>query len=184
MRNPTVSESITHLHVHTLRIPATMPPSRFAMPVSKLLASLAFVVAAAAAEGAVPRPTNLKCTGNAQLGEDASLAGPVPASLQPKAFELLPLGSTQPSGWLLNQLVLQANSLSGWMAVSTFPGADTVNSSLWIGGDGHKGGACRGSRACVCPAVSLAALPRSAPHVLPPCCLPRCTPSVPSAHSW
>ena len=38
------------------------------------------------------------------------------------------------------QLVLQANSLAGYMSVSTFPGADKVNSSLWIGGDGSKAG--------------------------------------------
>jgi len=41
----------------------------------------------------------------------------------------------------LDQLVRQANSLSGFMAKSTFPGANTVNSSRWIGGDGsHQGG--------------------------------------------
>ena len=52
-----------------------------------------------------------------------------PAALQPRAFELLPLGAVVPDGWLLNQLVLQANSLSGYLSVSTFPGASTVNQS-------------------------------------------------------
>eukprot|EP00854_Cymbomonas_tetramitiformis_P005362 gene5362-6506_t len=50
----------------------------------------------------------------------------------------MPLGSLAPAGWLLGQLLRQANSLSGALASSTFPGADTVNSSLWVGGDGHK----------------------------------------------
>jgi hypothetical protein len=37
----------------------------------------------------------------------------LPAKLQPMAIRLLPLGQVTPSGWLLDQLVLQANSLSG-----------------------------------------------------------------------
>jgi hypothetical protein len=57
-------------------------------------------------------------------------------ALAPLAFQPLPIGQVAPRGWLLEQLVLQANSLSGFMAKSTFPGADTVNTSIWVGGDG------------------------------------------------
>ena len=60
--------------------------------------------------------------------------------LAPRAFTPLPLGQLAPQGWLQDQLVLQANSLAGYMSTSTFPGADHVNQSLWIGGDGSKQG--------------------------------------------
>ena len=112
-------------------------------------------------------PTPLKCANN--LGEDASLSGPVPANLQPKAFDLLPLGSTVPDGWLLNQLVLQANSLSGWMAISTFPGAVDVNTSLWIGGDGKTGGKAKAASPPTLPTLcqpSANPLPTLAPPTL------------------
>ena len=59
-----------------------------------------------------------------------------PPSLAPRSYKPLPLGNVAPRGWLLDQLVRQANGLSGVMPLSTFPGADTVNQSLWIGGDG------------------------------------------------
>lgn len=51
-----------------------------------------------------------------------------------KAFSLPPLGAVTPRGWLLEQLLVQANALSGYMASSTFPGAITVNQSMWVGG--------------------------------------------------
>ena len=57
--------------------------------------------------------------------------------LQKRAYTPLPLGTIAPQGWLLEQLILQANALSGVMATSTFPGANTVNQSLWIGGNGQ-----------------------------------------------
>lgn len=63
-----------------------------------------------------------------------------PTALTAKAFERLPLGAIAPSGWLLEQLLLQANSLAGYMSDSTFPGADHVNESLWSGGSGFKMG--------------------------------------------
>ena len=43
----------------------------------------------------------------------ASLA--TPATLAPRAFEPLPLGAIAPQGWLQDQLVRQASSLSGYL---------------------------------------------------------------------
>lgn len=80
-------------------------------------------------------PTDLLCRDGCGQRSDAfpfpTLSGPAPA-----AWEPLPLGSLSPRGWLLEQLLLQANSLSGFMPRSIFPGADTVNTSLWTGGNG------------------------------------------------
>ena len=59
-----------------------------------------------------------------------------PTKLAPPAYQPIPLGNIAPSGWLLDQLIRQANSLSGYMAKSTFPGANTVNMSRWVGGNG------------------------------------------------
>ena len=66
---------------------------------------------------------------------DASSSDPLPLLRMPAPprWHPLPLGSTAPSGWLLEQLILQANSLSGFLPVSTFPGADHVNTSRWTG---------------------------------------------------
>jgi len=47
--------------------------------------------------------------------------------LAPMAMQLPPVGSIAPSGWLLEQLLLQSNSLSGYMSDSTFPGAIDVS---------------------------------------------------------
>ena len=58
------------------------------------------------------------------------------AQLAPRAYKPLPLGSIAPGGWLLEQLITQSNGLSGALPTSTFPGADVVNSSRWLGGDG------------------------------------------------
>ncbi len=57
------------------------------------------------------------------------------APLQPKAFELLPLGSVKPRGWLQRQLRIQADGLSGhldefWPSVGPDSG--------WLGGAGES----------------------------------------------
>jgi len=52
--------------------------------------------------------------------------------LTPKSFERFPTGEVSPRGWLLDQLILQANSLSGYLSKSTFPGADHINTSIWV----------------------------------------------------
>ena len=44
-----------------------------------------------------------------------SVAGGVPP-LAPRTFEPLPLGAIAPQGWLLEQLVRQASSLSGYLS--------------------------------------------------------------------
>lgn len=55
--------------------------------------------------------------------------------LHPAAFQALPLGAIKPRGWLLNQLRVQANGLSGnldefWPSVGPDSG--------WLGGDGES----------------------------------------------
>ena len=63
------------------------------------------------------------------------VTGPPP--LQPLAFEQLPLGTFTASGWLLRQLVQQANTLSGHLSLF-WP---DVNDSVWVGGrHDHAGG--------------------------------------------
>ena len=100
--------------------------------------ALAFAVLAAARE-TVP---SLICEGQCTpgVGSPQGAVPLVPTGLAPKAYDPLPLGSIAPAGWLLGQLLRQANSLSGYMAKSTFPGADHVNTSAWVGGDGKKAG--------------------------------------------
>jgi hypothetical protein len=59
--------------------------------------------------------------------------------LSPKEYTPMPLGTVAPKGWLLEQLLLQGNSLAGKMAVSQFPGAKDINQSAWVGGPGTGG---------------------------------------------
>ena len=77
--------------------------------------------------------TDLRC----EVGRNAIAA---PATLAPKKFERPPVGAIAPQGWLLEQLLLQSNSLAGYLSDSSFPGADHVNMSAWSGGDGSKAG--------------------------------------------
>ncbi|HEY1759462.1 MAG TPA: beta-L-arabinofuranosidase domain-containing protein [Bryobacteraceae bacterium] len=57
------------------------------------------------------------------------------APLRPGAFTLLPLGSIQPRGWLLEQLRTQANGLSGHLDETW---ADVGPDSGWLGGTGES----------------------------------------------
>ena len=76
----------------------------------------------------------------AVINQVLSLSAEPPLPVPP-AWTPLPLGLLAPRGWALEQLLLQANSLSGYMPLSTFPGADTVNQSVWVGGTAApKGG--------------------------------------------
>ncbi len=62
---------------------------------------------------------------------------PVPnrAPLQANAFNLLPLGSVKPTGWLLRELQIQANGLSGHLD-DFWP--DVGPNSGWLGGTGES----------------------------------------------
>ena len=65
-------------------------------------------------------------------GSPADLpAGPI----KPGVFELLPLGSIRPTGWLKSQLQIQANGLSGHLD-ETWP--DAGPTSGWLGGTGES----------------------------------------------
>ena len=64
------------------------------------------------------------------------LAQPAPCQPAAPAWAQLPIRALAPDGWLLDQLVTQANGLSGYLPKSTFPGAEQVNASAWWGGGG------------------------------------------------
>ena len=63
-----------------------------------------------------------------------TLAAQNRAPLQPNAFQPLPLTSVMPKGWLLDQLHLQANGLSGHLD-EFWP--DLGPNSAWLGGSGE-----------------------------------------------
>ena len=56
-------------------------------------------------------------------------------SLYPAAFQALPLGAIKPRGWLLNQLRVQANGLTGHLD-EFWPDLGANNG--WLGGDGDS----------------------------------------------
>ena len=56
--------------------------------------------------------------------------------LQPQAFVPLGVGSVTPRGWLLEQLKLQAEGLSGHLAMF-YP---SIADSWWVGGADDQGG--------------------------------------------
>jgi hypothetical protein len=55
----------------------------------------------------------------------------VPTELTAPAFERVPLGSLVTDGWLAQQLIVQANGVSGWYQALHYP---LVNQSTWVGG--------------------------------------------------
>ena len=68
---------------------------------------------------------------------NAAASAPVPnrEPLQPNAFNLLPLTSVKPTGWLLEQLRIQAKGLSGHLD-EFWP--DLGANSGWLGGTGES----------------------------------------------
>ena len=62
-------------------------------------------------------------------------AVPIVNGLQPSTFKPLPTGSVTPKGWLLQQLKLQAQGLSGHLSQFW----DDVMDSVWIGGSADGG---------------------------------------------
>ena len=71
----------------------------------------------------------------AQPGTAASGAGSGSAALGQEAFQLLPLGSIRPRGWLQSQLRIQARGLSGHLDETW---ADVGPNSGWLGGSGES----------------------------------------------
>jgi hypothetical protein len=56
------------------------------------------------------------------------------APLAKNAFYMLPLGEVRPAGWLLDQMKIQANGLSGHLDETW---ADVGSNSAWLGGTGE-----------------------------------------------
>ena len=82
----------------------------------------------------------LLSSGQSVLASSQSPSAPSPAvrtrlPLAPGAFELLPLGSIRPRGWLKQQLEIQANGLSGHLDETW---ADVGPNSGWLGGTGES----------------------------------------------
>ncbi|HTA85112.1 MAG TPA: beta-L-arabinofuranosidase domain-containing protein [Silvibacterium sp.] len=79
-------------------------------------------------------------TGAFGLSSDAGFPAPHSAPrnrdpLAPNAFNLLPLGSIRPTGWLRAQLLVQANGLGGHLDETW---ADVGPNSGWLGGTGES----------------------------------------------
>src|ERR1700733_6772566 len=72
---------------------------------------------------------------DAQAPGDPKLAASIRTLPSPGVFELLPLGSIRPSGWLKNQLRIQADGLSGHLGETW---ADVGPNSGWRGGAGES----------------------------------------------
>jgi uncharacterized protein len=73
--------------------------------------------------------------GAANQAQPTSLIVRDRAPLSHGAFNLLPLGSIQPRGWLLSQLRIQANGLTGHLDETW---ADVGPDSGWLGGKGES----------------------------------------------
>jgi DUF1680 family protein len=69
------------------------------------------------------------------LAQSPTKVVPNRAPLQPNAYNLLPLGSIEPRGWLRNQLQIQASGLTGHLDEFW---KDVGNNSGWLGGTGES----------------------------------------------
>ena len=89
--------------------------------------------------GSLPRPVHTMpqsgtqhaptgTTGTATAGTSDTAAGSRAPALAPQAFVPLPVGSITPRGWLLEQLKLQAEGLSGHLAMF-YP---SIADSWWV----------------------------------------------------
>lgn len=84
--------------------------------------------------GVMTTMPSLAAMGSSLPGKDISAS--LPANpVGPGAFNLLPLGSIRPRGWLRSQLEIQANGLSGHLD-ETWP--DVGPTSGWLGGTGES----------------------------------------------
>ena len=72
---------------------------------------------------------------SAQMHPDKASVVKNRAPLAPSTFSFLPLGSVRPAGWLRNQLLIQANGLSGHLDETW---ADVGANSGWLGGKGES----------------------------------------------
>eukprot|EP01043_Picozoa_sp_COSAG02_P075655 COSAG02_NODE_15703_length_1147_cov_1.581107_2_plen_124_part_01 len=74
-------------------------------------------------------------------GASLVAASPHHPQLAPRELEPLPLGAVAPAGWILEQLVRQATSLSGHLSSAQGLGgyhgdSNVVNMTKWLGGRG------------------------------------------------
>ncbi len=88
---------------------------------------LARVAAGVAASGLPLAAETLQA---ATTGPVRTAPGAIPASIAPPAFKPLPLGAVRPAGWLLRQMRIQADGLSGHLD-EFWP---DVAQSQWFGG--------------------------------------------------
>src|SRR5438876_211875 len=88
--------------------------------------------AAAASNSGVAAAAGLLGVGDARPMADAVVNR---APLAPNHFYPLPLGAIRPNGWLLDQLQIQANGLTGHLD-EFWP--DVGPQSGWLGGDGES----------------------------------------------
>ena len=73
-------------------------------------------------------------TGKCGIPGTCALPRPPPIRTTP-AFSRVPLGSIAPTGWLLDQLIIQANGMAGSYQALYYP---LVNESKWMPGGTHE----------------------------------------------